>query len=62
MRSLTIKESSLNLKPNTSYTNKISFFLGMQNKDTSTHGSQKLLQNNWFWRGGIELDGVEIVH
>jgi hypothetical protein len=52
----------LNLKPNTSYNLKISY-LGMQNKElgivTTTENISKTIAMQ---EGGIELDGVEIVH
>lgn len=51
----------LNLKPNSTYSIKLSF-LGMQNKEiTITTESQNITQNIVMESGGIELDGVEIV-
>ncbi|WP_309613920.1 carboxypeptidase-like regulatory domain-containing protein [Flavobacterium sp.] len=51
----------LNLKPNSSYTIKMSY-LGMQNKEiTVTTQSQNITQNIMMEAGGIELEGVEIV-
>lgn len=51
----------LNLKPNTTYTIKLSY-LGMQNKEiTITTQTQNITQNITMESGGIELDGVEIV-
>lgn len=51
----------LNLKPNSTYTIKLSY-LGMQNKEiTITTESQNISQNITMESGGIELDGVEIV-
>jgi hypothetical protein len=52
---------SLNLKPNTSYTIKISF-LGMQNKEIQVlTAAENLTKTVVLEEGGIELDGVEIV-
>lgn len=51
----------LNLKPNSTYSIKLSF-LGMQNKEiTITTETQNITQNIVMESGGIELDGVEIV-
>ena len=51
----------LNLKPNSTYTIKLSF-LGMQNKEiTVTTQTQNITQNITMETGGIELEGVEIV-
>ncbi len=51
----------LNLKPNTTYTIKLSY-LGMKNKEmTITTQAENLTQNITMESGGIELDGVEIV-
>lgn len=51
----------LNLKPNATYSIKLSY-LGMQNKEiTITTGTQNITQNIVMESGGIELDGVEIV-
>ena len=51
----------LNLKPNATYTIKLSY-LGMQNKEiTVTTESQNITQNITMETGGIELEGVEIV-
>ena len=51
----------LNLKPNSTYTVKMSY-LGMQNKEiTVTTQSQNMTQNITMESGGIELEGVEIV-
>ncbi|MFV8270765.1 carboxypeptidase-like regulatory domain-containing protein [Flavobacterium sp. GT2N3] len=51
----------LNLKPNTSYSLKISY-LGMQNKELEiTTTSENSIKNIALEEGGIELDGVEIV-
>lgn len=51
----------LNLKPNTTYTVKVSY-LGMQNKEiTITTQNENKTQNIVMESGGIELDGVEIV-
>lgn len=51
----------LNLKPNTSYSVKVSY-LGMQNKEiTLTTQTENLSQSIIMEVGGIELDGVEIV-
>ncbi len=51
----------LNLKPNTTYTVKVSY-LGMQNKEiTITTQNENKTQNIIMESGGIELDGVEIV-
>ncbi|MBF6641887.1 carboxypeptidase-like regulatory domain-containing protein [Flavobacterium sp. J49] len=51
----------LNLKPNATYTIKLSY-LGMQNKEiTVTTQTQNITQNITMESGGIELDGVEIV-
>jgi hypothetical protein len=49
----------LNLKPNATYTIKISY-LGMQNKEISDHCSRKH-NKTIVLEEGIELDGVEIV-
>ncbi|MCF6133307.1 carboxypeptidase-like regulatory domain-containing protein [Flavobacterium wongokense] len=52
---------SLNLKPNSMYSIKLSY-LGMQNKEiTVTTETQNITQNITMESGGIELDGVEIV-
>ncbi|MEY3501236.1 MAG: hypothetical protein RL308_2909 [Bacteroidota bacterium] len=52
----------LNLKPNTTYTIKISF-LGMQNKEIAIATvTSNIVQNITLESGGIELEGVEIVH
>ena len=51
----------LNLKPNTSYTIKLSY-LGMQNKEiTITTQGENITQTITMESGGIELEGVEIV-
>ena len=51
----------LNLKPNSTYTIKLSY-LGMQNKEIAvTTQSQNITQNITMESGGIELEGVEIV-
>lgn len=51
----------LNLKPNTTYSIKLSY-LGMKNKEiTITTQSQNIVQNIFMEQGGIELEGVEIV-
>ena len=51
----------LNLKPNSTYTIKLSY-LGMQNKEiTVTTETQNITQNITMEAGGIELEGVEIV-
>ena len=51
----------LNLKPNSTYTIKLSY-LGMQNKEiTVTTQTQNITQNITMETGGIELEGVEIV-
>jgi hypothetical protein len=51
----------LNLKPNSTYTIKLSY-LGMQNKEiTVTTQAQNITQNITMESGGIELEGVEIV-
>lgn len=51
----------LNLKPNSTYTVKVSY-LGMQNKEiTVSTETQNIAQNIIMESGGIELDGVEIV-
>lgn len=51
----------LNLKPNSTYSIKLSY-LGMQNKEiTVTTESQNITQNITMESGGIELEGVEIV-
>ena len=51
----------LNLKPNSSYTVKLSY-LGMKNKEiTITTQSDNITQNITMESGGIELEGVEIV-
>jgi hypothetical protein len=51
----------LNLKPNATYSIKLSY-LGMQNKEiTITTQSQNIVQNITMETGGIELEGVEIV-
>ena len=51
----------LNLKPNATYTIKLSY-IGMQNKEmTITTKSENVFQNLTMEAGGIELDGVEIV-
>lgn len=51
----------LNLKPNTTYSIKLSY-LGMQNKEiTITTQTQDITQNITMESGGIELEGVEIV-
>nr|WP_315208742.1 carboxypeptidase-like regulatory domain-containing protein [uncultured Flavobacterium sp.] len=51
----------LNLKPNTTYSLKISY-LGMQNKELEiTTTSENSIKNIALEEGGIELDGVEIV-
>ena len=51
----------LNLKPNATYTIKLSY-IGMQNKEmTITTKSENIFQNLTMEAGGIELDGVEIV-
>lgn len=51
----------LNLKPNSTYSIKLSY-LGMQNKEiTITTETQNIAQNITMDSGGIELDGVEIV-
>ena len=52
---------TLNLKPNATYSIKLSY-LGMQNKEiTVTTDSQNITQNIIMESGGIELEGVEIV-
>ena len=52
---------SLNLKPNTAYTIKVSF-LGMQNKEIQlTTAAENITKTVVLEEGGIELDGVEIV-
>ncbi|MEO5776841.1 MAG: carboxypeptidase-like regulatory domain-containing protein [Flavobacterium sp.] len=51
----------LNLKPNSTYSIKLSY-LGMQNKEiTVTTETQNITQNITMETGGIELEGVEIV-
>ena len=51
----------LNLKPNATYTIKLSY-LGMQNKEiTVVTQTQNISQNITMESGGIELEGVEIV-
>ena len=51
----------LNLKPNSTYSIKLSY-LGMQNKEiTVTTQSQNITQNIMMESGGIELEGIEIV-
>ena len=51
----------LNLKPNATYTVKVSY-LGMQSKDVSvTTTTQNFSQNIKLEAGGIELQGVEVV-
>lgn len=51
----------LNLKPNTTYTIKLSY-IGMQNKEISiSTKSENITQNISMEPGGIQLDGVEIV-
>ena len=51
----------LNLKPNATYTIKVSY-LGMQNKEiTVITKTENITQNISLEAGGIELDGVEIV-
>ncbi len=51
----------LNLKPNTTYTIKLSY-IGMQNKEISiSTKSENITQNISMEPGGIELEGVEIV-
>lgn len=51
----------LNLKPNATYTIKLSY-IGMQNKEmTITTKAENIFQNLTMEAGGIELDGVEIV-
>src|SRR6218665_827561 len=51
----------LNLKPNSTYSVKVSY-LGMQNKEiTVATETQNIAQNIIMESGGIELDGVEIV-
>jgi hypothetical protein len=51
----------LNLKPNTTYSLKISY-LGMQNKELEiTTTAENSIKNITLEEGGIELDGVEIV-
>ncbi|WP_333599811.1 carboxypeptidase-like regulatory domain-containing protein [Flavobacterium sp.] len=51
----------LNLKPNTTYTIKLSY-LGMKNKEiTLTTQTENITQNITMESGGIELDDVEIV-
>ena len=51
----------LNLKPNSTYTIKLSY-LGMQNKEiTVTTQTVNIVQNITMETGGIELEGVEIV-
>lgn len=51
----------LNLKPNATYSIKLSY-LGMQNKEIIvTTQTQNILQNITMESGGIELEGVEIV-
>lgn len=51
----------LNLKPNATYSIKLSY-LGMQNKEiTIATETQNITQNIVMENGGIELDGVEIV-
>lgn len=51
----------LNLKPNATYTIKLSY-IGMQNKEmTITTKLENIFQNLTMEAGGIELDGVEIV-
>ncbi len=51
----------LNLKPNTTYSIKLSY-LGMKNKEISiTTEIQNIIQNITMESGGIELEGVEIV-
>jgi hypothetical protein len=53
---------SLTLKPNTAYSVKVSY-LGMQAKDVSiTTTAENLTQNITLESGGIDLEGVEIVH
>jgi hypothetical protein len=52
---------ALNLKPNSTYSIKLSY-LGMQNKEiTVTTETQNITQNITMESGGIELEGVEIV-
>jgi hypothetical protein len=52
---------TLSLKPNTTYSVKVSY-LGMQTKDIMvTTQTQNLTQNITMEAGGIELDGVEVV-
>ena len=52
---------SLNLKPNTNYTIKLSY-IGMKNKEFAiTTKTENITQNIVMEVGGIELDGVEIV-
>ncbi|MEZ7504111.1 carboxypeptidase-like regulatory domain-containing protein [Flavobacterium sp. Arc2] len=52
---------SLNLKPNTTYSLKISF-LGMQNKEVEiVTSTENIVKTIVLQEGGIELDGVEIV-
>ena len=51
----------LNLKPNTTYSIKLSY-LGMQNKEiTITTQSENITQNIMMESGGIDLEGVEII-
>ena len=51
----------LNLKPNATYSIKLSY-LGMQNKEIIvTTKSENMVQNITMEQGGIELEGVEIV-
>ena len=51
----------LNLKPNATYTIKLSY-LGMQNKEiTVTTKTENITENITLESGGIELEGVEIV-
>ena len=51
----------LNLKPNSTYSIKLSY-LGMQNKEIIvTTQTQNITQNITMESGGIELEGVEIV-
>jgi hypothetical protein len=53
---------SLSLKPNTAYSVKVSY-LGMQTKEISiTTTAENLTQNITLESGGIDLQGVEIVH
>ena len=52
----------LNLKPNSNYIIKVSY-LGMQSKEiTLTTVATNIVQNITLESGGIELEGVEIVH